>query len=117
MHNREDFPDWVGYLIWVVLIFISLLVGGWMRGYLTPVISLWFVQEAAVNAISALAGYVVLVWGYILVTAVFRKKIDHSEAGGRSEMSTPNLISSLIAVGALVGIPLSIILWILIDSI
>jgi hypothetical protein len=91
------------YLTYIILLIAATIGGAWLNSQLQPIIDLEWIQQSLIGAVSYLFGYVIFVWGYILVTAVFVK--EGKNAG------------ELIGIGALVGIPLSIIVGLVIGAI
>ena len=104
MWPKETTPAWKVYLAYIFLLIVSAIGGSWLNSQLQPIIDLEWIQQSLIGAASYLFGYVIFVWGYILMTAVFVKK-DDKDAG------------ELIGIGALVGIPLSIIIGLVIGAI
>lgn len=91
------------YLTYIILLIAATIGGVWLNSQLQPIIDLEWIQQVLIKAISYLFGYVIFVWGYILATTVFVKK-DDKDTG------------ALIGIGALVGIPLSIIVGLVIST-
>ena len=101
------------YIVFVAISALSLLAGAWLDTQLQPLISLQWVQQALIDTAAYLLSYVVAVWGFILLVAIFGKHIEGEGEGVKNISAT----STLIAVGAQVGIPLSLLVWLTITTV
>lgn len=104
------------YVAYCVLLITGLLCGAWLNARLQPVVELPWVQQSLITAMSALFGYVILVWGYLLVVSLFGTDSKGPEYDSKAGTPT-SLLSQLITIGALVGIPLSLIVGSVINSV
>lgn len=106
----------LNYIAYISIFCVAVLGSTWFSSQIEPVLSLVWVQQALLKWTSFLFAYIVAVWLTVFYIAIFRKKVNESE-GSLSSQGYMTTGQALIGFVALVAIPLSIILWGILDAI
>lgn len=97
------------YISYFIVLLIAYVGSRWLDSLLQPIISVDWVQQVLIDTSTFLFLYIIMFWGVLVVTAVFHNRTRNSVTD-RFAKAASSFTSELITYGALVGIPLTLII-------